>query len=227
MRKLAYIIPLLCSIAVAQGIGGKAGVGGKAGFGRGTAGATPAISRVTACNAISSGAGCTVTSIPSGHTIIAVVDTNATSNTFTVTDGGDTFTQATSALLSGCGVSQDIWYVLSTASSRTSVTVATSGTGNWFGMIYDVTGATSFDTGNHVTSGANPNTPLSTANAVEVAVGVETANTSVTAVTAPWTQDSTNNASGWGSITTSSSGTYSMPFTSGGSSFCGTAAAFK
>ena len=189
---------------------------------------TPAISAVNVCNAIVSGSNCTVTSIPSGHTLAVVVQTNATTNTFTLADGAtDTFTQATSALLSGCGVSQDIWYVLSTGGSNTTVKVTTSGGGNWFGVVYDITGVTAFDTGNHVSSAANPNTPLTTANAIEVLLGVETANTSVTAVGGPWVQQSVINASGWGTLTTSSSGTYSMPFTSGGSTFCGSAAALK
>jgi hypothetical protein len=103
----------------------------------------------------------TVTSTTAGS-LLVVCEGNGSSRTVTgVTDGGDTFTQATSAAGSNGVDFSDAWYCLSGAGGKTSVVVTLSGNAaECFVEVFEVTGfsTASFDLANNIAGAASANT---------------------------------------------------------------------
>jgi hypothetical protein len=154
MRKLIYLLPLLCSLCLAQGFGGKAGIGGKAGFGGGVAGgggsAAPVFNAAgTPCD--SSAGTCTVTqSIASGHLIVAYVKSvTGTYTSFSVADSNsDSFSNCTKITDAGGGREGQLFYAVAGASITTiTLTVVGQTSGDLFLLPVDYTNPAGLTTG--------------------------------------------------------------------------------
>jgi hypothetical protein len=139
------------------------------------------------------------------------------------------------------GETTDIWYTASTAGAVTSVTVTTSGGQSWFGVAYEISGANAsapLDAHNTAscasscTNTVGPSLANTVVSEIHIASGVPAISSSCTGGAgvcwSPWTEDSIQNAGGWGHVVTSATGNYQITITSSGSGAnCTTAASFK
>lgn len=230
LRRLLSLCALLCfySAAQAQTNLPLLGVGGAA------AGGTVSLLHISLCLNIGSGADCAITTTGTSHGLFVLIQSNTATGTVTaVTDGGDTFSQVTSGNITCQSVLNDIWYTPSTGGARTVINITTSLGTVYVAAVYEASGTNaSAPLDQHATvssSGTNtPGAPVTTTAASELIITTETVGGTVSAVTSPFTFDSSQNGGGWASVVPSSTGTYTPNWTnSGAGANCGTTASFK
>jgi hypothetical protein len=186
---------------------------------------------------------CTVTSTGAGNLLVVGLGSNAARTIVSVSDGTNSFTQATGtqAVNTNNNDNIDIWYLLSSSSGKTTITVTWSGAAGTFQKeiwFWEVSGLTSptFLTGSHISSAVgtgnvNTGTSFTTTAPQGFSVGVYLTNSgNVTSNPAP------GNPYGAGgvvlsdaacSLIWSGAGTYTPAWTDAGTSnFCASTVAF-
>lgn len=170
MRKL-IIFSLLCSLAFAQGVGGKAGIGGKAGFGGGasTGSATAALNG-SPSTAQAGGASTTLSvtlnqSIPAGHFLVIAAVTDTAATTLSSISVGGTLVPCTACVFnSGHALTNtNGGWVLSTSSTAGPVVLTFSQSStDRIAAIYDYscTGGTVSHDADNTADNATDTTPI-------------------------------------------------------------------
>jgi hypothetical protein len=119
---------MLCSLAFAQGLGGKAGMGGKGGFGRGAVASSASVAQSSGCYAGTTSCAVTLGSaVTAGHRVFVYQMSNNANSTPTMT--GETFVHETGA--AGCSNNTadtvDCWLDTSAVGGQTSLTCTATG----------------------------------------------------------------------------------------------------
>jgi hypothetical protein len=132
MKRL-LIIPLLCALALGQGIGGKAGIGGTAGLGVASGGGTFTLVQHVlgaACTGGTNACSITVSATGTGHVgILNATDVNGASLTILSVSGGGTWTAPAGCVLNSASVGTTMCaYNTNLSSGATTITVTWSST---------------------------------------------------------------------------------------------------
>lgn len=192
-------------------------------------GTTMTLYNTSVCGSTASGANCTIATTASGRGLVALV--HSTSTLTSAADGGDTFTLFTGSTVTCQGFNNGIFYATSTGGARTTFSVTTAGNA-WYAVVYEISAISATDqVGTTSSTGADvAGSSLTLTSSSQFIAAMAVVGGSVSGIFGgnAFTNDSTQNTSGWAHLVTSTTGPHQAQWSSTGSGAnCTASGSFK